>query len=63
MSFFSIIISKFKKEKKIKDFKIWYFFFTRKKTRIGRNPKTKEEKKFQVEMLYYLNHLKNLKNL
>ena len=45
--FFSSIILQFtKQKKKIKDFQIWYFFSqSLKNARIGRNPKTKEEKK------------------
>ena len=43
--FFSLIISNLKKEKKIKISKFGTFSIREKKSRIGRNPKTKEEKK------------------
>ena len=42
--FFSLIILNLKKEKKIKISKFGTFFLRLKKTRIGRNPKTKEKK-------------------
>ncbi len=42
--FFSLIISNLKKEKKIKLSKFGTFSVRQKKTRIGRNPKTKEKK-------------------
>ena len=42
--FFSLIISNLKKEKKIKLSKFGTFIIRAKKPRIGRNPKTKEEK-------------------
>ena len=60
--FFSLIISNLKK-KKIKLSNFGTFSVRQKKTRIGRNPKTKEKKLFQKETLYCLNHRKNLKNL
>ena len=43
--FFSIITENLKKEKKIKLSKFGTFTIREKKARIGRNPKTKEEKK------------------
>tara|TARA_B100001063_G_C16720096_1_gene533026 strand:+ start:611 stop:910 length:300 start_codon:yes stop_codon:yes gene_type:complete len=43
--FFSLIIQNLKKEKKIKLSKFGTFSIRQKKSRIGRNPKTKEEKK------------------
>ena len=42
--FFSIIISNLKKEGKIKISKFGTFSIRSKKSRVGRNPKTKEEK-------------------
>ena len=43
--FFSLIIKNLEKEKKIKISKFGTFFIRKKDSRIGRNPKTKEEKK------------------
>ena len=43
--FFSLIIQNLKKEKKIKLSKFGTFSIRQKKSRIGRNPKTKEEKR------------------
>tara|TARA_Y100000591_G_C21532027_1_gene544629 strand:- start:135 stop:434 length:300 start_codon:yes stop_codon:yes gene_type:complete len=43
--FFSLIIKNLEKEKKIKISKFGTFFIRKKNSRIGRNPKTKEEKK------------------
>ena len=42
--FFSLITSNLKKEKKLKLSKFGTFFIRSKKSRIGRNPKTKEDK-------------------
>ena len=42
--FFSLIIQNLKKEKKLKLTKFGTFFIRSKKSRIGRNPKTKEDK-------------------
>ena len=42
--FFSLITQNLKKEKKLKLSKFGTFFIRLKKSRIGRNPKTKEEK-------------------
>ena len=42
--FFSLITLNLKKEKKLKLTKFGTFFIKSKKSRIGRNPKTKEEK-------------------
>ena len=42
--FFSLITSNLKKEKKLKLTKFGTFFIKSKKSRIGRNPKTKEDK-------------------
>jgi len=43
--FFSLIIKNLEKEKKIKISKFGTFSIRKKNSRIGRNPKTKEEKK------------------
>ena len=43
--FFSLVIKNLKKEKKLKLSKFGTFSIRQKKSRIGRNPKTKEEKK------------------
>tara|TARA_A100001011_G_C13908923_1_gene674224 strand:+ start:204 stop:503 length:300 start_codon:yes stop_codon:yes gene_type:complete len=43
--FFSLIVYNLRKEKKIKLSKFGTFSIRQKKSRIGRNPKTKEEKK------------------
>ena len=43
--FFSLIIQNLKKEKKLKLSKFGTFSIRQKMSRIGRNPKTKEEKK------------------
>ena len=43
--FFSLIIKSLEKEKKLKLSKFGTFFIRKKNSRIGRNPKTKEEKK------------------
>ena len=42
--FFSIIVSNLKKEKKVKISNFGTFSIRKKKSRIGRNPKTKEKK-------------------
>ena len=42
--FFYLIVSNLTKEKKLKMSKFGTFFIKQKKSRIGRNPKTKEEK-------------------
>ena len=61
--FLSTIVTNIKTKKNLKLSKFGTFSIRQKKSRIGRNPKTKELKLYQVEMLFYLNHLKNLKNL
>ena len=42
--FFYIILQNLKKSKKVKIAKFWTFELRQKKSRIGRNPKTKEKK-------------------
>ena len=44
--FFSLIVSSLKKEKKLKISKFGTFSIREKKARMGRNPKTKEKKKY-----------------
>ena len=43
--FFSLIVQNLKKDKRLKLSKFGTFYIRQKKSRIGRNPKTKEEKK------------------
>ena len=61
--FLSIIKENLKVEKKLKLSKFGTFVIRAKKSRIGRNPKTKEQKPYPIEMWYYLKLLKNLKIL
>ncbi len=63
--FFSLIILNLKKEKKIKISKFGTFSIREKKSRIGRNPKTKEMKKISkrnVILFKASNEFKNLIN-
>ena len=46
--FFHLIVKNLKEEKKLKISKFGTFFIREKKSRIGRNPKTKEEKEISV---------------
>ena len=48
--FFSLITLNLKKEKKIKISKFGTFFVRSKKSRIGRNPKTKEKNLIKLEL-------------
>ena len=59
--FLSTIIENLKNEKKLKLSKFGTFSIRSKKSRIGRNPKLKKKKLYQIEMLFYLKLLKNLK--
>ena len=61
--FFSLITLNLKRKKKLKLTKFGTFFIRSKKSRIGRNPKTKEDKIISERNVVYLNPLKNLKNL
>ena len=61
--YFSLIISNLIKENKLKISNFGTFVVREKKSRIGRNPKTKEEKKFLKGKLFYLDLLKNLNYL
>ena len=56
--FFSIIVSNLIEKKNIKISKFGTFSVKSKRSRIGRNPKTKEEKQFLEEMLFYLSLLR-----
>ena len=57
--FFSLILINLEKEKVVKISNFGTFFLRTKNSRIGRNPKTREKKKFQKGMLYYLSPQKN----
>ena len=59
--FFSIIINNLITEKKIKISKFGTFSIRRKKSRIGRNPKTKEEKVISSRKVVLFKPSKNLK--
>ena len=59
--FFSIIINSLIAEKKIKISKFGTFSIRRKKSRIGRNPKTKEEKVISSRKVVLFKPSKNLK--
>jgi len=61
--FLSTIVSNIKKEKKLKLSKFGTFSIRQKKSRIGRNPKTKETKMISSRDVCYLNPQKNLKIL
>ena len=60
--FFYLIIKNLKKEKKLKISKFGTFSIRKKNSRIGRNPKTKEEKKITKRNVFYLNPQKILKS-
>ena len=60
--FFSIIVSNLI-EKKYKNFKIWNFFREIKGSRIGRNPKTKEEKTISGRNVVLFKPSKDFKKL
>ncbi len=59
--FFSLIIKNLKKEKKLKISKFGTFTIREKKARIGRNPKTKEEKKISKRNVVLFNASKEFK--
>ena len=61
--FFNLIISSLKKEKKIKISKFGTFSVRQKKSRIGRNPKTKEEKKISERNVVLFKPSKEFKQL
>tara|TARA_B100000614_G_scaffold31143_1_gene24106 strand:+ start:149 stop:403 length:255 start_codon:yes stop_codon:yes gene_type:complete len=61
--FFSIIISNLKKEKKVKISNFGTFSIRQKKLRIGRNPKTKEEKIISARNVVLFKPSKEFKKL
>jgi len=61
--FFSLITSNIKKEKKLKISKFGTFSIRKKKSRIGRNPKTKEEKKISERNVLLFKPSKEFKEL
>ena len=61
--FFSIIIENLKKEKKIKLSKFGTFTIREKKSRTGRNPKTKEEKNISKRNVVLFKASKEFKEL
>mgnify|MGYP001315872865 CR=1 FL=1 len=61
--FFSLIISNLIKEKKIKISKFGTFSIRKKKSRIGRNPKTKEEKQISERNVVLFKPSKEFKEL
>ena len=60
--FFSLIIMNLKKEKKIKISNFGTFIIRKKKTRIGRNPKTKEEKMISARNVILFKPSKDFKD-
>ena len=61
--FFSTIISNIKSEKKLKLSKFGTFSIRKKKSRIGRNPKTKEEKIISARNVVLFKPSKEFKKL
>ena len=61
--FFYLIIDNLQKEKKIKISKFGTFFLREKKPRIGRNPKTKEEKTISKRNVILFKPAKEFKEL
>jgi len=61
--FFSLIISNLEKEGKIKISKFGTFLIRSKNSRIGRNPKTKEEKKISKRNVVLFKPSKEFKEL
>ena len=60
--FFNLIIINLQKEKKIKISNFGTFTIRKKKTRIGRNPKTKEEKIISARNVVLFKPSKDFKN-
>ena len=60
--FFTLIVSSLKKEKKIKISKFGTFSIRKKKSRIGRNPKTKEVKDISERNVVLFKPSKEFKN-
>ena len=61
--FFSLIVENLKKEKKLKIAKFGTFSIRKKKQRIGRNPKTKEEKNISERNVVLFKPSKEFKDL
>ena len=61
--FFSLIVSSLEKEKKLKISKFGTFTIREKNQRIGRNPKTKEEKKISKRNVVLFKPSKEFKEL
>ena len=61
--FFYLIIKNIKKEKKLKISKFGTFSIRKKNSRIGRNPKTKEEKKITKRNVVLFKPSKDFKEL
>ena len=61
--FFSLIITNLQNEKKLKISKFGTFSIRNKKSRLGRNPKTKEEKKISKRNVVLFKPSKEFKNL
>ena len=61
--FFSLIIINLQNEKKLKISKFGTFSIREKKSRLGRNPKTKEEKKISKRNVVLFKPSKEFKNL
>jgi Bacterial nucleoid DNA-binding protein len=61
--FFSLIVENLKKEKKLKIAKFGTFSIRKKKQRIGRNPKTKEEKNISERNVVLFKPSKEFKEL
>ena len=61
--FFSLIVTNLKKEKKLKISKFGTFSIRKKNPRIGRNPKTKEEKKISKRYVVLFKASKEFKDL
>tara|TARA_B100000902_G_C27221167_1_gene869738 strand:+ start:568 stop:867 length:300 start_codon:yes stop_codon:yes gene_type:complete len=61
--FFSLIVESLENEKKLKIAKFGTFIIREKKQRIGRNPKTKEEKKISKRNVVLFKPSKDFKEL
>ena len=61
--FFSLIITNLQNEKKLKISKFGTFSIRKKKSRLGRNPKTKEEKNISQRNVVLFKPSKEFKNL
>ena len=61
--FFSLIVENLEKERILKISKFGTFIIREKKSRVGRNPKTKEEKKISKRNVVLFKASKEFKNL